>query len=246
MTPAGFSERVKRATAAVLPVTEWLPAYDRSWIRTDIVAGITVAAAVIPESLAYASLAGLPPETGLYAALLGAATYVLFATSRQVIVGPTSALSILLLAGVGPIATGSGLAYSSLVAVTTLLVGAISVAARVLRLGHLVHFISGSVLTGFSTGAALYIVSSQLGQLFGITGGSGSFFQRVWFVLAHLNEAHAATVVVGLLSIGLLLLGKRFVPRLPTALFVVLLAIGASSLLDLGARGVAVVGVLPG
>ncbi|WP_313695276.1 SulP family inorganic anion transporter [Halorarum halobium] len=240
------SERAKRFAGSVLPVTEWLPAYDRSWLRTDLVAGITVAAAVIPEGLAYASLAGLPPQTGLYAALMGAATYVFFASSRQVLLGPTSALAILLLAGVGPIADGSELSYPALVTVTTVLVGVIAVAARVFRLGHLVSFISGSVLTGFSTGAALYIISTQLGKLLGISGSEGTFFERVWFVLVNLNEAQAATVAVGLISIALLLLGERYVPRLPTALVVVLLAIVASSVLNFQAWGVEIVGELPG
>ncbi|WP_273836683.1 SulP family inorganic anion transporter [Halococcus sp. PRR34] len=234
---------MKHSVESALPMMEWLPEYDQSWIRLDIVAGITVAAAVIPESLAYASLAGLPPQTGLYAALLGAITYVFLASSRQVIVGPTSALAILLLAGVGPIAASNGITYPAAVAVTTLLVGIISIAAWVFRLGHLVNFISGSVLTGFSTGAALYIISTQLGKLFGIEGADGTFFERFWFILSHLNEAQSTTVIVGLLSIGLLLLGERF-QRVPTALVVVILAIVTSSVLDLQAQGVAVVGDL--
>ncbi|MDS0295268.1 SulP family inorganic anion transporter [Halogeometricum luteum] len=245
MATDGRSERLKRVAESSLPIVRWLPAYDRSWLRPDVLAGITVAAAVIPEGLAYASLAGLPPQTGLYAALLGTVTYVLFASSRQVIMGPTSALAILLLAGVGPIADGSGAPYASLVVVTTVLVGLFCVAARALRLGHLVHFISGSVLTGFSTGAALYIVSTQLGKLFGISGASGTFFDRLWFVLSHLNEAQPATVVVGLVSVALLLVGRRFFPRVPTTLLVVVLAIAASSALDLRALGVEIVGRLP-
>ena len=239
-------KRARHSAESLLPVTKWLPEYDRSWIRTDVLAGITVAAAVIPEGLAYASLAGLPPQTGLYAALMGAVAYVFFASSRQVLLGPTSALAILLLAGVGPIANGSELSYPALVTVTTVLVGVIAVAARVFRLGHLVSFISGSVLTGFSTGAALYIISTQLGKLFGISGADGTFFERVWYILVNLNQAQAATVAVGVVSIALLLLGERYIPRLPNALFVVLLSILASSVLNFQARGVEIVGELPG
>jgi len=240
------THRAERGVRSALPLLDWLPGYDRSWLRTDVVSGVTVAAAVIPGGLAYASLAGMPEQTGLYAAMLGAATYVFFASSRQVIVGPTSPLAILLLAGVGPIAQSSGTSYVSLVATTTVIVGVICVAAWLLRLGHLVNFISGSVLVGFASGAGLYIMSTQLGKLFGISGSTGTFFQRVWFVLTHLGQAQPATVVVGLASIALLLLGRRYLPRLPTALVIVLLAIVASSALNLSARGVAVVGPLQG
>jgi SulP family sulfate permease len=242
MASSSLSQRITQGIQSDLPVTKWLPEYDRSWLRTDIVSGLTVSAAVIPGGLAYASLAGLPPQTGLYAALMGALTYVFFASSRQVIVGPTSPLAVLLLTEVGPIAAGSGMEYVSLVTVTTIIVGIICVAAWVFRLGYLVNFISGSVLTGFASGAGLYIISTQLGKLFGISGSSGTFFQRVWFIIAHLNEAQSTTVVVGLVSIALLLLGKRFLPRAPTALLVVLLAIVMSLILNLQARGVTIVG----
>jgi len=244
MTSESISQRISRELRAALPVTEWLPTYDRSWLRTDVVAGLTVSAAVIPGGLAYASLAGMPPQTGLYAALLGALSYVFFASSREVIVGPTSPLAILLLAGVGPVATASGTSYVSLVGLTTVIVGLFCVVAWLFRLGHLVNFISGSVLTGFASGAGLYIISTQLGKLVGISGSSGTFFQRVAFILAHASEAQPTTVVVGLFSIVLLLAGRRLFPRVPTALLVVLLAIAASSALDLQARGVAIVGQL--
>ncbi|WP_435156698.1 SulP family inorganic anion transporter [Haladaptatus sp. DFWS20] len=242
MASNSLSQRITEGIQSDLPVTEWLPEYDRSWLRSDIVSGLTVSAAVIPGGLAYASLAGLPPQTGLYAALMGALTYVFFASSRQVIVGPTSPLAVLLLTEVGPIAAGSAMGYISLVTTTTIMVGIICVFAWIFRLGDLVNFISGSVLTGFASGAGLYIISTQLGKIFGISGSSGTFFQRVGFIIAHLNEAQSTTVAVGLVSIVLLLLGKRFLPRAPTALLVVLLAIVVSSILNLQARGVTIVG----
>ncbi len=242
MSQSNLRRRVAKSLQSDVPVTKWFPEYDRSWLRSDIVSGLTVSAAVIPGGLAYASLAGLPPQMGLYAALMGSLTYVFFASSRQVIVGPTSPLAVLLLTEVGPIAAGSGVEYVSLVTVTTIMVGLICVGAWVFRLGFLVNFISGSVLTGFASGAGLYIMSTQLGKLFGISGSSGTFFQRVWFIIAHLSEAQPTTVAVGLVSIALLLLGRRFLPRAPTALFVVLLSIIVSSLLDLQASGVTIVG----
>lgn len=230
---------------------EWLPRYDTSWLRPDVVAGVTVAASVVSEGLAYASLANLPPETGLYAGLLAVVAYFLFGTSRQVIVGPTSALAILLASGVGGVASGTTASYASLVAVTTVLVDVFAVVAWAFRLGFLVHFISESVLTGFSAGAALYIASTQLNKLVGIESGASNapfgqtFFGRVWYAATHLAEANPETVAVGLGGIALFVLGERYAPRAPNALVVVALSIAVASVADLQARGVDVVGPIP-
>ncbi|WP_440008961.1 SulP family inorganic anion transporter [Halomicrococcus sp. SG-WS-1] len=224
---------------------EWLPQYDMAWLRLDIVAGITVAAAVIPEGLAYASLANLPPQTGLYAGLMAVGVYLFLGTSRQVIVGPTSALAILLASGVGSVAAGNVASYSSLVVVTTLLVGVVAVIAWTFRLGFLVHFISETVLTGFSAGAALYIMSTQLGKLFGIEGASGPFYQRIWYTISHLGETNPETLTVGIAGITLLILGERLLPRAPNALIVVILSIVLMAVTNLEARGVDIVGSIP-
>ncbi|WP_458188871.1 SulP family inorganic anion transporter [Haladaptatus sp. NG-WS-4] len=246
-----LQKRISQRFSSILPVLEWLPQYDTSWLRLDVVAGITVAAAVIPEGLAYASLANLPPETGLYAGLMAVIAYLFLGTSRQVIVGPTSALAILLASSVGYAATGSTVSYASLVIVTTLLVGVIAVVAWALRLGFLVHFISGSVLTGFSAGAALYIMSTQLNKLFGIesstVGGffGQTFFGRIWYIVTHLGMTNPETLAIGVAGIVLLVLGDRFVPRFPNALVVVVLAIVAMSVTNLQASGVGIVGPIP-
>ncbi|NKE36140.1 sulfate permease [Natronococcus sp. JC468] len=237
--------------SSILPVLEWLPQYGTSWLRADIIAGITVAAAVVPEGLAYASLANLPPETGLYAGLMAAIAYLFLGTSRQVMVGPTSALAILLASGVGVVAGGNSASYVSLVTVTTILVGVFAVLAWVFRLGFLVNFISGSVLTGFSAGAALYILSTQLNKLFGIEGsGSGAFFEetffgRIWYTGTHLAEANPETVAVGVAGIALLVLGERYLPHAPNTLFVVVLSIVLMSVTNLQAEGVEIVGSIP-
>ncbi|WP_254769003.1 SulP family inorganic anion transporter [Salinilacihabitans rarus] len=229
---------------------EWLPRYDASWLRLDVVAGITVAASVIPEGLAYASLANLPPETGLYAGLLAVVAYLFFGTSRQVIVGPTSALAILLASGVGAVAGGNAASYASLVTVTTVLVGLFAVVAWAFRLGFLVQFISGSVLTGFSAGAALYIMSTQVNKLLGIESTTPdafvwqTFFGRIWYAGTHLAETNPETLAVGGGGIVLLVLGERYLPRAPNAL-VVVLSIVLMSVTDLQARGVAIVGSIP-
>ncbi len=236
----------RSSSFSLFPIVEWLRRYDRSWLRSDVFAGITVAAAVIPESMAYASLAGLPPETGLYASLFAVSTYLFFGTSKQVIYGPTSALAVLLAAqatGLGTTTTASD--YATIVAVTTLLVGGIAVIAWLLRLGFLVNFISESVLTGFSAGAALFIISTQLDKLVGIAGPSGPFYDRVWFVLTHLSGVHPLTAAVGITGIVLLVLGRKYLPRVPTALVVVLLSIAFATATNLAARGVAVVDPIP-
>ena len=232
---------------SVFPIVRWLPRYERSWLRLDLFAGITVAAAVLPEGMAYASLAGLPPETGLYASLLALVAYVFVGTSKQVIYGPTSALAILVASGVGSVAAvgGSPREYATLVALTTLLVGLVSIVAWVLRLGFVVNFISESVLTGFSAGAALYITATQLDKLFGIPRASGTFFDRLGFVVSHLGATNLPTLAVGVSAIVLLVLGERYARRLPSALLVVLLATGLVAATNLQSRGVTVVGKIP-
>lgn len=230
---------------SILPIVRWLPRYEASLFRPDLFAGITVAAAILPEGMAYASLAGLPPETGLYASLLALLAYVFVGTSKQVIYGPTSALAILVASGVGSVASGSPADYASLVALTTLLVGLISVVAWLFRLGFVVNFISESVLTGFSAGAALYITSTQLDKLFGIPRASGTFFDRLGFVVSHLGATNLPTLAVGVAAIVLLVLGERYARRFPTALLVVLLATGLLAVTNLEERGVEIVGNIP-
>lgn len=251
MTTKHLQKRINERLSSILPVLKWLPQYDASWLRLDVVAGITVAASLIPEGLAYASLANLPPETGLYAGLMAVIAYLVLGTSRQVIAGPTSALAILLASGVGYAATGSTVSYVSLVVVTTFLVGIIAVVAWAFRLGFLVHFISGSVLTGFSAGAALYIMSTQLNKLFGIESSTSgaffgqTFFGRIWYTVSHLGMTNPETLVVGVTGIVLLILGERYIPRFPNALIVVVLAIVLMSVTDLQSRGVGIVGPIP-
>jgi len=230
---------------SVLPVSNWLPRYDRSWLPADALAGITVGAAVLPEGMAYASLAGLPPETGLYASLLALLVYVFVGTSRQVVYGPTSALAVLVASGVGSVAVGSPANYAALVAVTTMLVGLVSIVAWLFRLGFVVNFISESVLTSFSAGAALYITATQLDKLFGIPRASGTFFERLGFVVTHLGATNLPTLAVGVGALALLVLGERYSRRLPMALIVVLLATGLVAVTDLQRRGVEIVGRIP-
>lgn len=231
--------------ARYLPILAWLPSYDRKLIRFDLIAAVTVAAFVVPEAMAYAGLAGLPPEAGLYAAMVASIVYALFGASRQLGVGPTSALSILAASSIGALAGGDLERYAGLAAMLALLVGAVAVIAWYFKLGFIVNFISESVLTGFSAGAALFIGSTQLGKLLGIDGDGGEFFERVYYIARHLGETSGWTLAVGLGGIAVLLLGERFAPKLPWSLIVVLASIALLAFTGLEDRGVAIIGDIP-
>src|SRR4030042_3232238 len=144
-----------------VPILQWLPTYDKSWLRSDVMAGLPLAAFTIPEAIAYAELAGLPAKAGLYASIAAPILYMLFGTSRQLAVGPTSAVSVLIASGLGALAISSPDQYMALATTTAILVGIIALICYALRLGFLVNFISESVLVGFATGAAVTIAATQ-------------------------------------------------------------------------------------
>ena len=235
----------RRRIRSALPVVGWLPQYQRSWLRPDMVAGLTLAAYAVPVSVAYASLAGLPPQAGLYCYLVGGLAYAAFGTSRQLAIGPTSAISILIGSALGTLAAGDALRQTHLAAAVAVLAGFIGIIAWALRLGNIANFVSETVLSGFKVGAGLVIASTQLPKLFGIQSGGSNFFTRIIEVLRHLGETNLATLGVGLGALVLLVLGERLLPRRPIALFVVALSILAMSFSSLGARGVKMVGAIP-
>ncbi|NMF85868.1 sulfate permease [Nodosilinea sp. P-1105] len=242
-TPQTYTPRGLRH---VLPIAQWLPAYNPSWLGPELLAAVTLSAFAIPEGMAYATLAGLPPQVGLYAGLLAPLAYALFGTSRQLAVGPTSALSILVAAGLAGLTGETDPArYAALAALMALLVGAIAIAAWVFRLGFLVNFISESVLTGFSAGAAIYIASTQLGKLLGIHGARGEFFERIAYLSARLGETHLPSLLLGLAGVAVLLLAEEWLPKLPAALLVVLLSIALISFTGLGDLGIEITGEIP-
>lgn len=228
-----------------LPILNWLPTYEKAWLRPDLLAGLTLAAFTIPEAIAYAELAGLPPQAGLYASIAPPLLYMLFGTSRQLVVGPTSAVSVLIASGLATLAISSPEHYAALAAATAILVGVFALVSYSLKLGFLVSFISESVLVGFSTGAALYIASTQLGKLFGISGSHGQFFERILYVVRHLGDTNFFALWLGLAGIIVLILGEHVLRRLPWALIVVLGGIGVMGATDLVQRGVHIIGELP-
>ena len=233
---------VRDGARVKLPLFTSLRGYDTGWLRGDLVAGLTVWAVLVPEALAYASIAGVSPVVGLYAAPGALLLYAAFGSSRHLVVGPMSATAALSAAAVAEVAApGSAgfLAHTAALAITT---GVIALAAGLLRLGFLASFISEPVLKGFIIGLALTIVAGQLPDLFGVEGGRGNFFEKLGHLLANLDQTSLTTLAVGLASLALVLGLRRFAPAVPGSLVVVLLGIGAVGLLGLDGHGVAIVG----
>jgi high affinity sulfate transporter 1 len=234
-----------RGWRAVFPPAQWLAAYRPQWLAHDAIAGVTLAAYGIPVSLAYASLAGLPPQYGIYCYLVGGLFYALFGSSRQLAIGPTSAISLLVGVTVADMAGGDTVRWASIAALTALLVGGMCVLAWLLRLSSLVNFISETILLGFKAGAALTIALTQLPKLFGVKGGGENFFDRVVVLAGQIPDTNLAVLAFGLAAIAVLLLGEKFLPGRPVALFVVVISIVLLSVTQLSGLGFKVVGALP-
>jgi sulfate permease, SulP family len=227
------------------PPTEWFSAYRAAWLRHDVIAGITLAAYAIPVSLAYAALAGLPPQIGIYGYMLGGIGYALFGASRQMAVGPTSAISLMIAASVGALAAGDAVRYGNIASIAALAVAALCLIAWLFRLSMLVRLISDSILVGFKAGAGLTIIMTQLPGLFGVAGGGRNFFNRLITLIGQLDGIHWIVLAVGLVTILLLLLGERLLPGRPVGLAVVILSIIVATGFGLPALGVAVTGEIP-
>ena len=227
------------------PPARWLAEYRAAWLSGDIVAGITLAAYAIPVSLAYAGLAGLPPQVGVYGYLLGGLGYALLGSSRQLAIGPTSAISLMIAATVGAMAEGDAQRYSQIASLTAFTVAGLCLFAWLLRLSALVKLISDSILVGFKAGAGLTIAMTQLPSLFGVKGGGHNFFERVFLFAGQFGQIHSIVLVVGVVAIGLLVFGERLMPGKPVALGVVALSIIAATLIGLPALGVPTTGEIP-
>lgn len=224
---------------------QWVTDYTAPRLRLDIVAGLSLAAFAIPESLAYASLAELPPISGLYCYLVAGVAYALSGTSRQLAVGPTSALAIAVAAGIAAMGGGDATRAATLGAGIALLVGLISLGGRYVGLANAAYFLSDTVVTGFKTGAAIYIASTQMPKLLGIESARGSFFDRVMHIVNSLPATHLPSFAVGAGAVVLFLLLERMLPGRPTTLLVVGAFIVAARFLGLETLGVHVVGALP-
>lgn len=228
-----------------VPALRWLRAYDGRWLRGDLIAGITLAAYLLPAGLGDASLANLPPQAGLYACLFGGLLFWLFCSSRHTAVTVTSAISLLIGASLGEISGGDTTRFGALAAGTALLVALIAFIAWLARAGAIVNFISESVMTGFKCGVALFLASTQLPKLLGTHGAHGSFWENSGHFFKHLHETNPASLLVGGTALAVLILGKLFLKNKPVALFVVVGGIIASSALALDTRGVKLLGEVP-
>jgi high affinity sulfate transporter 1 len=228
-----------------LPGVEVIRTYRSEWFRSDLVAGLSIAAVALPIGIAYAQLAGFPPVVGIYSCILPPVAYALFGSSRQLVVNPDAAACAIVAATVGPLAAGDSARYTELSIVLTSLTGLLCIAGGLSGLGVIANFLSRPILTGYLNGIALTIIAGQLGSLFGFTAAPGGFFRKVGGTLAHLNETHIPTFIVGASLLLLLLLLKRLLPRVPAPL----IAVTAGGVfvfgLNLVNKGVAVVGSVP-
>ena len=225
-----------------LPLFPSLAGYQRSWLNGDVVAGLTVWAVLVPEVLAYASIAGVSPVVGLYAAPPALIFYAAFGSSRHLVVGPMSATAALSAAVVADVATDSS--FAAMTAALALATGAVALLAGLARLGFLSNFISEPVLKGFIIGLALTIIIGQVPKLFGIPGGEGNFFEKAWDVIADLGDTSLTTLAVGALSLAIVI-GLRWVaPAVPGSLVAVAVGVLAVTLFDLDDHGVGIVGTI--
>jgi SulP family sulfate permease len=229
----------------LVPIVAWLPAYDRRWLRADVIAGATLWGLLVPEMIAYAGLAGLPPQAGLYTLLVTLAAYAIFGTSRHVVVAGTSAAAVLLASAVGNRHPADAAEYASLAAALVLLCGGLFLLGGLLRAGFIAQFLSRPIIRGFVFGLALFVIVSQLPTLLGIAKGSGNTINQLLSVLEHLGDADPATLAVGAGALALLIGADRAPRRLPGGLIVLVAGIVLSAALSLSEHGVAVVGTLP-
>ena len=228
-----------------MPAASWLRSVTALSLRSDMAAGVTLAAYLVPAGLGDASLAGLPPETGLYACLFSGLFFWLFCSSRHTSITVTSAISVLVGSSLSGMAGGDPARLGALAICTALLVAALAFIAWVVHAGVIVNFISETVLTGFKAGVAVFIGATQLPSLFGITGGHGDFWERMGNFVSQLGQTNTTALAIGTTALGILLLGKVFLKDKPIALLVVVGGVVGATFLDAGAHGVKLLGPIP-
>jgi sulfate permease, SulP family len=228
-----------------VPSARWLAQYRLAWLHSDVTAGVTLAAYAIPVSLAYAGLAGLPPQVGVYGYLLGGLGYALLGSSRQLAIGPTSAISLMIAATVGPMADGDAQRYAQIASMAGFTVAGLCLVAWIFQLNALVKLISDSILSGFKTGAGLTIAITQLPSLMGVAGGGHNFFDRAVLIVEQIGLTRYPVLIIGVIAILLLAFGEKFLPGRPIALGVVALSVIVASVLGLPALGVPTTGQIP-
>jgi SulP family sulfate permease len=226
-------------------VLEWLPRYDKKDLRTDLVAGLTVGAVVIPSAMGWASLAGLPTQYGLYAAVASLIAYFIFGSSKHLVVVPSSGPAALVGAGLVGLVFADESQYIAAVAMLAFITGLMLIMARVIKLGFIVNFISQTVLIGFQIGLALYVINLQLGRILGINGATGNFFEVAFYYIKNIDQASLTTISIALMGFALIFLGKKYYRRIPWNFVLIIVATMFATLLPVADWGIDVVGSIP-
>ncbi len=228
-----------------VPAVIWLREYTLALFGKDAVSGLTLAAYAIPVSLAYATLAGLPPQYGVYGYLLGGLFYAMLGTGKQVAIGPTSAISMLIGVTLANLTNGDVQRWVDLASLSALIFAAMSILAYIIRLSSIINFISETVLVGFKAGAAITIGLTQLPKIFGVPGGGESFLSRISVLVSQISDTNIYVLVFGIVAIALFIGGDKLFPGKPVAIIVVALSILIITFTPLGTMGFKTVGIIP-
>ncbi len=242
MTNETSSTNYKNLLQRYLPILRWLPEYKPSWLRYDLISGLTIWAVLVPQAMAYAGIAGVPPIMGLYTLPLPLFFYAIFGTSRTLVVGPDSAVALISASAVGAVAAVGAAEYLALTSAMAVAVGVFFIVFGILRMGWIANFISIPVMAGFLEGVVMVTIIGQVPKLFGIEGGGGDFFDKLWAIIQALPDANLTTLALGVGSLVLIFAIGRYVSKLPAALTTVIISIVLVSTLDLTANGVDVIG----
>ncbi len=229
----------------VFPILQWLPNYSINFFKADIISGFTLSAYAIPVALAYSSLAGLPPQYGICGYLIGGIMYAIFGSSKQLAVGPTSAISILIGTAIAGLAEDDAQRWIDVASVTALLFAGMSIAAYLLRLSSIINFISETVLVGFKAGAALTIGLTQIPKLFGVSGGGHNFIERAKILFFQIPDTNVTILIFGIGAFVLLIAGDKLLPGKPIAILIVIIATLLMTFTPLGTLGFKTVGIIP-
>src|SRR5215472_16180728 len=242
---SNFSADFAGAARKLLPIFDWIAAYRREWLLPDVLAGAALWAVMVPESMAYAGIVGVPPIMGLYTIVPALLAYALLGTSRQLVVGPDTATGLISALTVGAIATQATAEFNTLTSTLAVLIGIFFFSFGVMRMGWVASFISTPVMRGFIEGLVYVTIIGQVPHLLGISGASGNFFVKLWNVLQHLPDVSFAPALIGILCLAAMLLFRYFAPAAPAALIVLAVATIAIGLLGGEATGVHVAGHIP-
>ena len=242
---SGGGELPRRDVWRFVPIAGWLRSYDRRWLKGDLVAGLAVAALIVPKNLGYAGIAGIPLQNGLYAAAAGAILYPVFGTCRQISTGPSSGLAAVAASAVAVAGVTGAQDVASFVAMITVVSGVLFLLLAVFRMGWIAQFLSRAVVTGFLFGAAIDVVIGELPKLTGTDASGSNPIRELGSWIGTLGDVHRMTVLVGLVSLAVVFGLRSIAPRVPGALVLVVGGLMASRLFDLASRGVAVVGDIP-